>query len=511
MLLTITSGKAFPVISAADSPAGRLVFSGQTTSASLARQRSAGRAVKLAPGVYVVGGRLPPAALAKEHLWEILAHYWPGAVVCDRSALDGGTSQGWVFLCHPEPPRLRDLRLPGVSATCRVGPGRLPGDMPWPGGLFLSGVARGLVENVALRGRPPKGRPHRAAGPAAVGDRIDELARSGREGQIKNTLAELDAIASSFDAGPVEHVRRLLAGVLGTVTGRPVASRLLGARLLGEPYDAHRVKLFRVLDATLKDTAPSVRPVTGPPTRWAWLPFFDAYFSNYIEGTVFSVEEARDIAINNTVPAARPADAHDVSATFRLVSSQETMARVAATADEFFELLRERHRVLLAGRPEKRPGEFKLQPNFAAGFHFVDPEQLLGTLRAGFDYVAAQADPFHRAVMTMFVVSECHPFDDGNGRLARLMANAELTTRGQIRIVVANSYRGNYLAALTGMSHGAGRGESLIAVLDFTRRWVSSVDWSSWESALLGLERSNAMLDSSVAEQTGRRLRLPDN
>jgi len=33
-----------------------------------------------------------------------------------------------------------------------------------------------------------------------------------------------------------------------------------------------------------------------------------------------------------------------------------------------------------------------------------------------------------RALLAMFIVSEVHPFIDGNGRLARLVMNAELST-----------------------------------------------------------------------------------
>ncbi|HYZ56350.1 MAG TPA: hypothetical protein VE733_23010 [Streptosporangiaceae bacterium] len=49
--------------------------------------------------------------------------------------------------------------------------------MPMPDGLYLSGLARKLVENVSIPGRPPKDRPARQAGTAAVEDEIDNLAR----------------------------------------------------------------------------------------------------------------------------------------------------------------------------------------------------------------------------------------------------------------------------------------------------------------------------------------------
>jgi hypothetical protein len=489
-------------------PTGRLVFSDTSTYTELSRQQRAGNALKLAPGVYALDATLPATAVTAHHLWAIVAHFWPGAVICDRSALAGGVDKGWLYICHPQPGRRADLRLPGVSVTCRAGFGPLAGDMTWPEGLYLSGIARGLVENISVGGRPAAGRPARAAGETAVGDRVDNVARSGESGKVADTLAQLEAISDRFAASAVSRARELLVAALGTVPERPIVSPRLAARVAGEPYDAARVELFGRVRDDIERLAPSVRPERSDPAALRWLPFFEAYFSNYIEGTRFSVTEAHDIAILGLVPAGRPEDAHDVSATFRIVSDPAFMQTVPSDADSFLDLLVERHRTLMEGRAAVNPGQFKTRANFAGGTEFVSPETLVGTLRAGWEHIDSVVDPFHRAVMMMFVVTECHPFDDGNGRLARIMTNAELVARSQARIIIANSYRGNYLAGLTGASANAG-GRALVGILEFSRRWVSAVDWSSWDRCMADLESSNAFLDSALAERSGERLRLP--
>lgn len=214
----------------------------------------------------------------------------------------------------------------------------------------------------------------------------------------------------------------------------------LAARVAGEPYDSARLELFTDLREEIERVAPSLRPAAQG-AALTWLPFFEAYFSNYIEGTRFSVEEAPDIAIDGVVQVNRPQDAHDVSATFRIVSDATLMREMPSDADNFLDLMVERHRVLMAGRESVRPGLFKQRPNYAGGTAFVAPDLLVGTLRAAWEHIDAVVDPFHRAVMTMFVVTECHPFDDGNGRVARILTNAELVAQDQARIVVTNSYR----------------------------------------------------------------------
>src|SRR5438094_163960 len=46
--------------------------------------------------------------------------------------------------------------------------------------------------------------------------------------------------------------------------------------------------------------------------------FLEAYFSNYVEGTEFAIEEARDIALLGRIVEQRPKDSHDILGVFRL-------------------------------------------------------------------------------------------------------------------------------------------------------------------------------------------------
>lgn len=48
----------------------------------------------------------------------------------------------------------------------------------------------------------------------------------------------------------------------------------------------------------------------------------------------------------------------------------------------------------------------------------------------------------------MFLVSEVHPFLDGNGRIARVMMNAELSAKGLAKIIIPTVYRDDYMGAL---------------------------------------------------------------
>ena len=52
----------------------------------------------------------------------------------------------------------------------------------------------------------------------------------------------------------------------------------------------------------------------------------------------------------------------------------------------------------------------------------------------------------------MFLISEVHPFEDGNGRLSRIMMNAELEKNQECRIIIPTSMRGDYLRNLKALS-----------------------------------------------------------
>jgi len=494
---------------ASQSPFGELVVATATDHSRLSRQVASGKAVRLAPGLYVIGATRSAEEVARHHLYAVIGHVWPDAVVMGRSAFAGGAPvDGEIYLAHPNPARRTPLVLPGVVVVPFVGPAALPGDMSLPNNLWLSGPARQLVENVSLRGRQPRFR----EGTNAVDNRIDEFARSGGSGRIKQVLEQLEAIHASFDPTAIEVVRTRLVSVLGTFTkGGPAFNERLAARVAGLAFDTRRIAMIEGLVDVVFRRPPMPCPEYPPAGRWEWLPFFEAYFSNFIEGTQFGVDEARRIATEGEVPTARPADGHDVSATFRLAGDGADRCRIPGTSTEFIDLLRARHEVLMAARPEKNPGEFKTKRNFAGGYEFVEPELVIGTLVKGFQVLDRLRDPLARATGMMALITECHPFDDGNGRIARLAANAELSAAGEVRVIIPTVLRNNYLAALSGFSNGAGHGEQLIAVLEFAQRWVTEVDWSTFERANGTVTDCNAYVDSSLAETSGRRLRLPSS
>lgn len=92
----------------------------------------------------------------------------------------------------------------------------------------------------------------------------------------------------------------------------------------------------------------------------------------------------------------------------------------------------------------------------------------------------------------MFLVSEVHPFLDGNGRIARIMTNAELIAEGRQRIIIPTVYREDYMLALRAMTR-QGRTDGYLRILDRAQELVSRIEFHDLDEALAVLREAHAL------------------
>ena len=172
------------------------------------------------------------------------------------------------------------------------------------------------------------------------------------------------------------------------------------------------------------------------------------------------------------------------------------MTKVPESADELLALLMQRHEVLMEARKDKLPGKFKNMVNRAGSTVFVKPEEVRGTLKKGFSLYRQLQPGIHRAIFMMFLISEVHPFLDGNGRIARILMNAELENRNQCRIIIPTVYREDYLLTLRKLSRQQDP-KSFVRMLARAQEFVSSLDFSDYQRVLASLQACNAFLEPS--------------
>ena len=317
------------------------------------RAAARGEIRRLARGLYSTNLQEPPEQLVRRRWYDVTALYFPGAVVVDRSAaLSGPASDGSLFLdSGPARANPRPVTLPGLTLRPRRGPGPIEGDMEFVA-LWMAGPARIALENLRLsRARAGVSRTLRRE---ELEERLDRLARA-RGAEALNELRD-DARALAPKLGAEQELAdldRLIAALQGTRKAR-LRTATGRARGAGLGYDPERLRRFEVLRSELASQEFTTRPAPTDPARL--FAFFEAYFSNWIEGTEFEVGEAEEIVFDGLVPTQRPADAHDVQGTFEAITDPALRAFSPRDTDALEAYVREVHRRIMRGRPRSDRG-----------------------------------------------------------------------------------------------------------------------------------------------------------
>lgn len=183
------------------------------------------------------------------------------------------------------------------------------------------------------------------------------------------------------------------------------------------------------------------------------------------------------------------------------------MSRVPTSTNEFLELLKARHLAILEHRKDKNPGVWKDVRNRAGNTVFVEPHLVEGTLIQAFDLYAGLPFALARAIFMQIAVAEIHPFNDGNGRLSRVMMNAELTKTNECRIIVPSVYRENYITALKAFSQNRDT-DPAIRMFERAQVFSASMDYSNYVAAKESFTQAQAFRDPREGKLTFSEKRL---
>jgi hypothetical protein len=472
---------------------------------AIQRRAKEGELTRIAEGVYL-RDKEPEAqkTVVRRNWFRILGALAPGAVVSYRSAYVGGiTPDGVVYLSHPTNFN-RKITLPGLHVVLVKGPGPLPGDMPLGDGkLHFASRARQLLENLS----PERGARGKSAGAKAIEELLIKILHANGEAELNRIRDDARALVGPL--GFKEQFRKLdeligallvtqAKGVLKTKEGKLVAK--------GTPVDSERMARFETLAAALRAAVLARRPpvAESEPVRSNFA-FLEAYFSNYVEGTEFSIEEVRDIALEGRIVEQRPKDSHDILGVFSLALQSPGRDTVPPFGADFPAELARRHAQMLEKRPESNPGQFKLEPNRAGETWFVDPHLVRGTLIEGSLLAQSIPEGLARAIYYSFLVTEVHPFSDGNGRMSRLVMNAELSRVGEARIIIPMLFHEEYVDCQRQLSR-QNEPAGLIRALSLMQQWTVAFDYTDVNALIEAVRRTKA-LERSRAQF---RLTMPD-
>ena len=458
---------------------------------------STGKIKKIAPRIFTSNFIDTDEVIIKRNIFSLLGNLYPGALLSHRSAIEfKPTTTGQIFVTYTY---TKKIELPGITIRFMEGIEAIEGDNLFSGELFVSQQERAFLENL---------QPSRKSGPesktisiAELENKLEKIVQVKGEDGLNQIRDNAKVIADKLGMqNEFEKLNKLISALLSSQPSKILSSPRAIARAFGNPYDQSRIDLFEILFIELKQRE-FKNAIDRNTTNTAFqnFAFFESYFSNYIEGTRFEVIEAKNIIETDTPMFNRDEDSHDILGTYKLVSNKIEMNSTPTSPEEFINILQYRHRLLLEARKSKMPGVFKDKNNRAGETFFVDFELVKGTLIKGFDFYKALKDPFAKAAYIMFMVSEIHPFLDGNGRIARVMMNAELVKADHTRIIIPTVYRDDYLGALRRLT----RQQDPLPYIKMMQRaqdFSATLKSDTMEELELKLELSNAFKEHDEAK-----------
>ena len=222
----------------------------------------------------------------------------------------------------------------------------------------------------------------------------------------------------------------------------------------------------------LKEELDRLRPL--PPTVIAQveqkLRLEANYHSNAIEGNTLSLGETRSLILHGLTAHGKPMRDHlDIEGHDAAVKAIEDAVRNDDRLNEVF--IRNLHKALLKepyqadavtqdGRRVKRTitiGDYKTTPNNVIAstgetYYFTPPEQVKPAMTDLIDWYREQEQeaehPLIIAATFHYRFVRIHPFDDGNGRMARLLMNMILIRHGYTVALVRIDGREEYIDKL---------------------------------------------------------------
>jgi len=452
-------------------------------------------------GVFTSNINSSTESIVNRNWQEIVSYLLPGGVVSFSSAARAGPEKGRLYISRGKVRRI--VELPGLSVHVIPRPGPiidvLDGDAPLKQ-LFLASEARWILENLSAA----KGVAERVVPREELEAYLDKiLVIRGETGLNRlrdkcRRISERLALKREFD-----RLDKIIGALLGTHARKQLKSHQAIARAAGKPYDPLRLQLFDLLFTHLRsDVMPDIEDKAPSGAALDKFAFYESYFSNYIEGTTFLVSEAEQIIFEGKLIPNRSEDSHDVIGTFQAASQSPWRDKPAASEEDFLYWLKSVNALVMKSRPEKQPGQWKETANQAGNTIFVEPTLVPGTLREGFTRIRALDHPLSRALMTMFVVSEVHPFLDGNGRTARIAMYAELTAGKLSRIIIPTIYREDYLLPLKALSNN-GEADPFVRMMIKIQKWTASFNYSHARTTL-----TESIKACHAFEEDVRRFRL---
>ena len=178
------------------------------------------------------------------------------------------------------------------------------------------------------------------------------------------------------------------------------------------------------------------------------------YNSNHIEGSKLSEDQTRLIFETNTVDVGEGIPVDDIIETvnhFRAIDYVIDVAEESLTES----IIKELHRILKQSTKDSTlswfaVGDYKKRPNVVGGRETAKPKDVPVRMKALLDdYAALPTVTVNDIIRFHYNFERIHPFQDGNGRVGRLIAFKECLRYGIVPFIIEDSKKMFYYRGLS--------------------------------------------------------------
>lgn len=225
----------------------------------------------------------------------------------------------------------------------------------------------------------------------------------------------------------------------------------------------------------------------------------EAVISSRMEGTISTMDEILKFEADSEINSDESLNVR--SEIFETILYQRSLLNAQKAMKDGYpfsqHLIKTMHQQLLSyGRgAQKSPGQYKVEQNYLADkikqkvlFTPISPEKLIEGLDKLFDYINHSSDPILIKTALMHLEFEAlHPFQDGNGRIGRMLITLLLWSSGTIS--EPHFYISGYLE------------ENKNEYIDTMRNVSENNDWEKWCVFFLDAVDKQAIRNLEIAER----------
>lgn len=235
--------------------------------------------------------------------------------------------------------------------------------------------------------------------------------------------------------------------------GEKIAAHVLAkiaAYLSCTPEELYRCISDNLLLQTLRDE----KSIRMPGGLYHELQVRMTYNSNHIEGSKLSEDQTRLIFETNTVDVGEGIPVDDIIETvnhFRAIDYVIDHAEEPLTED----IIKELHRILKQSTKDSTlswfaVGDYKKRANVVGGRETAKPKDVPARMKALLsDYESLDAVSIENVIEFHYNFERIHPFQDGNGRVGRLIALKECLRHGIVPFIIEDSKKMFYYRGLS--------------------------------------------------------------